>query len=51
MLNEPIMENKQSRRNKIQKKVCSSARPSAGPQTCPDFKMERQMRVTNSQLM
>lgn len=37
--------------NKIQKKVCSSVHLSAGPQTCPDFKMERQLSVTNSQLM
>lgn len=37
--------------NKIQKKVCSSTHPSAGRQTCPDFKMERQMKVINSQLM
>lgn len=75
MMNEPIMENKQSRKklpdltilicgttanrkrqifavcNKIQKKVCSSVHLSAGPQTCPDFKMERQMSVTNSQYM
>lgn len=37
--------------NKIQKKVCSSVHLSAGPQTCPDFKMGRQMSVTNSQYM
>lgn len=37
--------------NKIQKKVHSSVHLSAGPQTCPDFKMERQMSLTNSQLM
>lgn len=37
--------------NKIQKKVCSSVHLSAGPQTCPDFKTERQMSVTNSELI